>query len=191
MLNVFEQPWSLLTAAVVVLLILLMARRVFPHKKYWWQWFLPAFFTVAAFGLDLLVQTDLERINAVINTGVKAVEEENPDAIEAIISDNYSDSYHGTKKSLTRHCRVRFSQPLVEKNIKRIVAIEISGPRATAIFTVRIVFDKRSYVYQSFKRIMLTKWKLDLLKEQNKGWLISRAELLEIDGQPAKWQNIR
>jgi len=191
MLNVFEQPWSLLTAAVVVLLILLMARRVFPHKKYWWQWFLPAFFTVAAFGLDLLVQTDLERINAVINTGVKAVEEENPDAIEAIISDNYSDSYHRTKRSLTRHCRVRFSQPLVEKNIKRIMAIEISGPRATAIFTVRIVFDKRSYVYQSFKRIMLTKWKLDLLKEQNKGWLISRAELLEIDGQPAKWQNIR
>ncbi len=190
MFDIFEQPWTLLVVAIVTLLVMLIVRRISPEKKHWWQWFLPVLIAAAAFGLDFLVQTDLEKINAVIDTGVKAVEEENPDAIEQIISDNYGDSYHNTKDDLMYHCRARLSEPLVEKNIKRIVAIDVSPPKATAILTVRIVFDKRSYVYQSFKRLMLTKVKLDLQKEQDK-WLINRAEVLEIDMQPADWRHIK
>jgi len=211
MFNFFEHPWGLITVAIITLLVLLMVRSIFPEKCRWWQWLLPALLAVAAFGFDFLIETDLEKINAVINTAVKAVEEENPDAIEPIISDNYRDSYHKTKKNLMYLCRWRLSEPLIEKNIKRIVSIDISPPKATAIFTVRIVFDKRSYVYQSFKQIMLTKLKLDLQKERYRptagnsksqlkienrkskinGWLISRAELLEIDMQPVTWQDIK
>ena len=192
MFDVFERPWGLLTVAIAALLVLLMVRRIFPEKRHWWQLALPAFLAVAAFGLDRLVQTDLEKINAVISTGVRAVEEENPDAIEAIISENYSDSYHKTKTALMRHCRRRLSEPLVEKNIKRIVEIVVSPSKTTAeaTFTIRIVFDKRSYVYQSYKRIMLAKVKANLQKEQDK-WLINQAELLELDKLPVDWQNIR
>lgn len=192
MFDVFERPWSLLIVAIVALPVLLMFRGIFPEKRHWWQLALPAFLAVAAFGLDLLVQTDLEKINLVIDTGVKAVEQENPDAIELIISENYSDSYHRTKTALMRHCRRTLSEPLIEKNIKRIVEIDVSPSRTTAeaTFTVRIVFDKRSYVYQSYKRIMLAKVKVNLQKEQSK-WLINQAELLELDRQPVNWQNIR
>ena len=191
MFNIFEHPWGLITAAIITLPVLLMVRSIFPEKCRWWQWLLPALLAVAAFGFDFLVETDLEKINAVISTAVKAVEEENPDAIEPIISANYGDSYHDTKARLMAYCRIRLSEPLIEKNIKRIVSIDISPPKATAIFTVRIVFDKRSYVYQSFKQIMLTKLKLDLQKEPDNRWLISRAELLEIDMQPVSWQDIK
>lgn len=191
MLNIFEHPWGLLTLAVVTLLILLMFRRIFPEKRQWWQLLLPPFLALAAFGLDSLVQTDLEKINAVINTAVKAVEEENPDAIEAIISGNYGDSYHNTKEDLMYYCRSLLSEPLVDKSIKRIVSIDISPPEATAVFTVRIVFDKRSYVYRDFKRLMLAKIELDLQKELDKSWLINRTEILEIDRQPAKWKDVR
>ena len=191
MFNIFEKPWGLLLAAIIVLIAILMVRTIWPGKRHWWQWLLPVFLAAAAFGLDFLVQTDLEKINAVINTAVKAVEEENCDAIEAIISDNYRDSYHKTKRDLMYHCRLRLSKPLVERNIARIVAIEISSPKATAVFTVRIIFDERSYVYQEYKREMFTKIKLDLQKEQNNRWLISRAEILAIDRLPAKWQHIR
>jgi len=192
MFDVFERPWGLLIVAIVALPVLLMFRGIFPEKRHWWQLALPAFLAVAAFGLDLLVQTDLEKINLVIDTGVKAVEEENPDAIELIISENYSDSSHRTKTALMRHCRRTLSEPLIEKNIKRIVEIDVSPSRTTAeaTFTVRIVFDKRSYVYQSYKRIMLAKVKVNLQKEQSK-WLINQAELLELDRQPVNWQNIR
>ncbi len=190
MLSVFEQPWGLLIAAIIVLLILLMVRSIFPEKRHWWQLALPAFLAVAAFGLDRLVQTDLEKINLVIDTGVKAVEQENPDAIEALISENYSDSYHKTKTALMRHCRRRLSEPVVEKNIKSIIATDIQGPNATAVFTVRIVFDKRSYIYRSYKRIILAKVKTNLQKEQGK-WLINRVELLELDMQPVDWRHVR
>jgi len=192
MFDVFERPWGLLIVAIVALPVLLMFRGIFPGKRHWWQLALPAFLAVAAFGLDLLVQTDLEKINLVIDTGVEAVEEENPDAIEPIISENYSDSSHRTKTALMRHCRRTLSEPLIEKNIKRIVEIDVSPSRTTAeaTFTVRIVFDKRSYVYQSYKRIMLAKVKVNLQKEQSK-WLINQAELLELDRQPVNWQNIR
>ncbi len=192
MFDVFERPWGLLIVAIVALPVLLMVRRIFPEKRHWWQLALPAFLAVAAFGLDLLVQTDLEKINLVIDTGVKAVEQENPDAIEPIISENYSDSSHRTKTALMRHCRRTLSEPLVEKNIRRIIQIDVSPSRTTAeaTFTVRMVFDKRSYVYQSYKRIMLAKVKVNLQKEQSK-WLINQAELLELDRQPVDWQNIR
>ena len=149
MFNIFEQPWTLLVVAILILPVLLMFRRISPEKRQWWQLLLPPLLALAAFGLDSLVQTDLEKINAVINTAVKAVEEENPGAIEAIISGNYHDSYHNTKGDLMYHCAARLSEPLVEKNITRIMSVDISPPNATAVFTVRIVFDKRSSVYQS------------------------------------------
>jgi hypothetical protein len=190
MFNVYEHPWGLITIAIVTLFALLIFRRIYPEKCRWWQWLLPALLVVAAFGLDFLVETDLEKINAVINTGVKAVEDEDPDSIELIIADNYSDSYHSTKNVLMSHCRAILSEPLIEKNIKRIASIDIQPPEATAIFTVRILFDKQSYVYQNFKQQMLTKVQLNLQKQLDNHWLINRAELLEIDLHPADWQDI-
>jgi len=181
---------GLITIAIITLLVLMMFRSIFPGKRRWWQWLLPAFLVVAAFGLDFLVETDLEKINAVINKGVKAIEDEDPDAIEMIIADNYSDSFHGTKSVLMAHCREILSEPLIEKNIKRTVSIDIQPPEATAIFTVRILFDRQSYVFQNFKQQMLTKVKVDLQKHPDNRWLINRVELLEIDLHPAGWQNI-
>lgn len=189
MLNLFEHPWGLITIAIVTFFVLLIFRSISPEKRRWWQLTIPALLVVAAFGLDLLVETDLEKINAVIDTGVLAVENEDHRSIEPIIADNYTDSYHHTKSVLMSHCIATLSEPLVEKNIKRIVAIDIQPPKATAIFTVRILFDKQSYVYRSFKTQMLAKLQVDLQKHPDNQWLINQAELLEIDLQPAEWQS--
>jgi len=191
MLNIFEQPWTLLIAAVLVLFVMLIVRAVLPAKRHWWQWLVPVLVATAAVGLNLLVQTDTEKIKAVIKTATKAVEEENPAAIEPIISPNYRDSYHGTKTRLISHCRARLAEPLIEKNITRISQVDIRDAKATAVFTVRIVFDKRSYVYQSFKQLTLIKVRTELQKQRDGRWLISRAEIVAIDRQPAKWQHIR
>ena len=190
MFNIFEQPWSLLIAAVLTLCVMLILRRIYSEKRYWWQLLLPAVLAAAAFGLDLLVQTDLEKVKAVISTAVKAVEQENCDAIEAIISPGYSDSFHNTKERLMQHCRARLSEPLVDKAYKTILEIDVSPPAATVTFTVRIKFDRQSYVYE-FKRLMLTKVKLNLQKEQDNRWLINQAEILEIDRQPVDWRHIQ
>ncbi len=189
MLDVFEQPWTLLFGAVVVLAVVLVVRSILPLKRHWWQWCLPLLIAIAAFGLDMLVQTDTEKIKSLIFAVTKAVEKENADAVEQLISDDYRDSYHSTKAELMLRCRRRLSEPLVEKNITRIAAIDVQGTGATAVFTVRIIFDKRSYVYD-FKPLMLVKVKLDLQKQPDQRWLIGRAELLEIDLRPANWSDV-
>lgn len=190
MFNIFQHPWTLLIAAVIVLLVMLILRSILPEKRRWWQLALPLFLVLAAFGLDQLVQTDLEKINSVIATAVEAFEEENADVIEAIISEDYYDSYHNTKKELIYYCRMLLSEPLVAKNVKRIVQIEIEGPKATAVFTVRTLFDERSYVYD-LKRLMFTKMELSLQKQRSNQWLINRTEVLEIDKQLVNWKDIK
>jgi hypothetical protein len=185
MFNIFEQPWTVLIIAVIALIVMLLAA-----KKSWWQLVVPLLFVAAAFGLDFLVQTDREKIEAVIRTAVKAVEQEDCSAIEAIISADYRDSYHASKAALMYHCRSRLAEPVVEKNIKRTISVEISPPTATVIFTVRTLFDKNSYIYQEFKREMFTKLRLEFQK-QAQDWLICRAEILALDRQPAGWRDIR
>ncbi len=187
---IFEQPWPLLITAATVFLLVLILRSILPEKRHWWQWLLPALLVAAAFGLDFLVETDLEKINAVIDIAVMAVEEENPDVIEAIIADNYRDSFHKSKNELMYHCRVKLAEPLIEKNIKRIQSIELSSQNATAAFTVRMLFDKRSYVYRSFKQQLHVKAELDLQKQADGSWLITRAEILELDLRPVNWKDI-
>ena len=192
MFNIFENPWGLVTAAIVALLILMVFRgSIFSKKRRSWLWLLPFVLAFAAFGFDYLVETDREKINAVIDTGVKAVEGEDPDTIEVIVADDYADSYHRSKSSLMAHCRDVLSEPFAEKNIKRIVSIDIQGPKASIIFTVRVLFDKQSYIYQSFKQQMLVEVQAELGKHPDGGWLISRVELLRLDFQPAKWQTIK
>jgi len=193
MFNFFGQPWTLLGAAVLVLFGVLTFRSIFPEKRRWWQLMLPVLVAVGSFGLDLLVQTDLEKIKALVKTGAKAVEEENCNAIAQIISDDYRDSYHNTKIELMSHCRVKLSQPLVERNRKTGLDIEeISPPNAKLILTITTHFDKQSEIYKEFlKPSISTKTRLYLQKQHDKRWLINRVELLELDKRPAKWQDFR
>ena len=152
---------------------------------------LPVFVAVAGFALDTLVQTDLEKINSVINTVVKAVEEEDCNAIEAIIAENYQDSFHDTKIHLMRHCKQRLTPSLVVKNKKTASLVEISPPNATATLFMLTTFNKNSSISVDYKSVLFLKIELRLQKQHDKTWLINRAEILELDRQPAKWNNLR
>lgn len=181
----------MLGLAGIVLLVMWVIRAVLPEKRRWWQPAIPLLIAVAAFGIDLIIQTDPERIKAVIYAASKAIEKENPNAMELLLSENYHDSRHKTKRDLMGYCRAILSEPLVEKNITRIASLEISPDKLTAVAVVniRILFDKRSFVYHDYKQLMFLKMKVNLLKENNK-WLIGQAELLEVDMQHISWQDI-
>ena len=191
MFNFFEQPYTLIGAAVLVLFAMLTFRSVIPEKRRWWQLLVPALVAAAAFGLDLAVRTDLEKINAVINTCIKAVEEEDCSAIEAAIAEDYHDSYHNTKRDLMRHCRTQLSQPLVEKNKKRACLVQLSPPNATATLFATIIFEKDSYVSVNYKAWLMVEARLSFQEQPDKTWLINRIEILELDRQPTNWSQIR
>ena len=191
MFNFFEQPYTLIGAAVLVLFGIFTFRSVLPEKRRWWQLLLPIIVVVAAFGMDVLVQTDLEKINSTINTVIKAVEEENCNAIEAMITENYQDSFHDTKRHLLTHCRQRLTPSLIVKNKKTASLVELSPPRATATLFMLTTFDKNSAISVNYKSFLFSKIELRLQKQQDKTWLINRAEILELDKQSAKWKDIR
>ena len=191
MFGIFEQPWTLVGAAVLILFGMLTFRSFCPEKRRWWQLLVPLFLAVAAFGADMLVQTDTEKINSVINTTITAVQREDYRAIGAVIANNYSDSYHSTKKHFLDHCRRELSKPLVDKGKKTGLLIDISDSNATAILFAVIIFDKNSYISQNYKSFLLVKARLSLRKQADKRWLISRIEILELDRQPTNWNRIR
>ncbi|MHC4172411.1 MAG: hypothetical protein ACYTBX_11785 [Planctomycetota bacterium] len=191
MFNFFEQPYTLIGAAVLVLFGILTFRSVLPEKRRWWQLLAPAFVVAAAFGLDFTVRTDLEKINAVINTCIKAVEEEDLVAIEAVIADDYRDSHHNTKRDLIRHCRTQLSQSLVEKNNKRACLVQLSAPTATATLFATIIFEKDSHIAQNYKAWLMVQAQLSFQKQPDKTWLINRIEIVELDRQPTNWSHIR
>jgi len=191
MFNFFEQPYTLIGAAVLVLFGMLTFRSVFPEKRRGWQMLVPVIVAGAAFGLDALVKTDLEKVNAVINKGIKAVKEEDCNAIGQILSADYSDSYHDTAEQLLAHCRRVLTPSLVEKHKRTGSLIEITGSKATAVLFTRLTFDKNSYISQSYKSFLMTKSKLTLQKQSDARWLISRVEMLELDRQPVNWGHIR
>jgi len=190
MFNLFEQPYLLLFAAIFVLIVTLTVRSLLPQIPRRPQLVMPLLLAASAFGIDYLVQTDTEKIKTTIKSAAKAVRNENPLAIEPVIAPGYSDSYHKSKAALIAHCTARLSGPLIDKNITRFLRIDIHPPDAAVLCTANIVFDKRSYVYQSYKQLMLVKMKIHLQKDPAEKWLISRCELLEIDRMPAKWHHI-
>jgi hypothetical protein len=190
MFDFFEQPYTLIGAAFLVLFGILTFRSFCPEKRRWWQLLVPVLSAVAAFGVDALVQTDREKINSVINAAIRAVQQEDFTAIESTIADNYSDSYHSTKKHLMDHYRRELSQSLVEKGKKTGLLMEISDPNATVVLFATIIFDKNSYISQNYKSFLLVKARLSFRKQPGKKWLISRIEILELDRQPASWGHI-
>jgi lipoprotein signal peptidase len=107
MFNFYEQPWTLLGIAVIVLFGILTYRSVVPEKKRAWQLLIPLLIALAGFGIDRLVTTDTEKINSIIDSGIKAVKAENFNAVDSYISDDYRDSFHRSKEQLISHVQSR------------------------------------------------------------------------------------
>jgi hypothetical protein len=189
MWDVFEQPWTLLGAAVIVLFVVWTIRSVWPEKARFWQWLLPLAVAALAFGLDGLVATDLEKINAVVQAGIQAAEEENLTALGRLIASDYEDSYHKSKEELIAHCRSRMTSPAIEK-VRRIASdVKVTPPEAVATFTISLQFDKDSYWAKAYKASALVVLEFRLRKQPDKSWLVHRAEVQEVDKMPVNWSS--
>jgi hypothetical protein len=187
MWNIFEQPWTLLGAAVLVLFGVLTFRSVWYEKRRSWQWLLPVGVAVLAVGLDFGVTTDREKINQLINTGIKAAEAANCDALARLVADDYRDSHHQSKEVLIRECRARLKPPAVRKIRKVRVQVEVTPPSGKATVAMWMTFDKDSFFAQAYKPTALITVELQFRQQPDKTWLASRLEPREVDKNPVSW----
>lgn len=188
MFNFFEQPWTLSIIAIAVLYGVFRFRSIFPKKRHWWQWLIPVFIAVAAFGLEYLVETDPEKIKVVIKTAVKAFEEEDTNVVNSLISADYRDSYHNSKEHLISHWERAMSQNPAEKGEKRNWYLNLSEDEAEVVLLVRVRFDKDSFIAQNYKQTVTAEVEVTLQKQPDNKWLIRRIELLKVDMQPIRWR---
>jgi len=189
MRNIFEQPSLLLIVSAVALLVVFVFRALFPQSRKWWLWLLPILLAASAFALDYFIETDAEKVRAVLARVVKAVEKEDAELLTPLFSDDYHDSFHASREALLNNCQWWLSGPIIEKNILRIVSLEVKPPNAEAVFTVRVVFDPQGPVFE-YRKMMVFKLRADLHK-QGDNWCLSQVEILEIDLQPADWRRIQ
>jgi len=192
MWNVFEQPWTLLGAAVLVLLGVLTFRSVWFEKRRWWQWLLPAGVAVLAVGLDRFVVTDLEKINRIGKTAMRAAEQEDCVTLGRLIANDYEDSFHKDKEALLSQCRARLVPPAVERIRKIGMAVDIKAPTATVTLTASVKLEPESFWVRSYgKSAALVKAQFWLRKQPDGSWLITRIEILEVDKIPTGWGTVK
>jgi hypothetical protein len=189
MTNVCEQPWLLLIVAGVVLLLVLVYFWLAPQNRKWWHWLPPAIIALSAFGIDFLVQTDAEKVEIVIAKASRAAQNEDVDAIGRLISPDYHDSFNESKEALMRRLEAQLSDPVIEKNVLRILSLTVNPPDANAVFTVRVVFDPKGPI-SDFQKQMLFKFDAYFIKQAD-DWFFRRVELLEIDMHPLDWRQIQ
>ena len=105
MLNVFENPWLLVIVSVVFLAAMVLYRKSHPEKAAWWQLFLPIILLAVAIGLDVLVKTDLEKVNRTLKQATIAIESHDADRLTEFILQEYSDRVNHSKTQLIEYCR--------------------------------------------------------------------------------------
>ncbi|MBN2588918.1 MAG: hypothetical protein JXA96_03575 [Sedimentisphaerales bacterium] len=191
MLDIYEQPWTLVGLAVIVLFVVFTIRSVFPEKRRLWQLLIPVLIVTAAFGIDALVQTDKEKIVAVLDAGMQAVEDENFNAIYPYLSDDYSDTMHSSKQQLIDHAQSRLDINVVKKCKKTGSLITISQNKAKVNLFMHIILSEDSPVNRDYQiPFFQLKVDIDFIK-QNEDWLIEGIEIKSVNKQSAKWNDIR
>ena len=187
--QIFETPWPIFTVAIIVLAVVVLIRQTWPDKRRWWQLVIPLALGIGAFGLDYFFDTDYEKIESVINSGIHAVIDQDLNRIDRIISPDYSDSRHRSKAALMSYCRDLLAQPFVNRIKKQQELVTISAPTAVAELSVRLHLNQQN-VYTATANIMYVKLKFDLTKTLSGNWFISRTELIAVNYQPMGWGDV-
>ena len=190
MWNIFEHWWAALLIAAVVQMALTLLHLIRPNTRKLWHILIPITIIAAGIGVERLVQTDFEKINILIGKGLKAAQDEDTAAIDTLLSPDYSDSCHNSKTAVMEYCRRWFARPLIAKNNVQAVQIEIHRPAAEINLAAIVYLDPKSDYSEMSQIPLFVKARLYLKRNDNGKWLIERAELLEINNNSVKWNQI-
>jgi hypothetical protein len=190
MWNPFEYPFVGIGIGLLTFIGFWIFRVVRPEKKRKWHYLVPLGIYIAAFALAYLIQTDNEKVQAVVNKGIKAFEQQQIQPIEEIISENYSDSLHSSKAYITAYCQALFQTAAIEKVTFFSRKTEIQGNKATLLFEAMVKFTEQSHIAQMGKPFIMVKARFYFQKTPDKKWLINSSEILELDRNPIDWNQI-
>jgi hypothetical protein len=191
MWNIFEQPWTGLAIAVITLNVIAVVRWFVPLERKW-LFIPPVTIALLALALCYLVETDKEKAQHVIAHGVKAVREQKADDLEKLISPQYSDGAHATKKDFVRSWRIWLGEVKLEGVGISNATYEMGDAKATVTFNWNIRFGKQTGTFDYLSGgILFGQTRVILAETAGRKWMIKSSELLEIMNQSTSWQRTR
>ncbi len=190
MVNIFQYPWLLLILSFIVLVIVTSIRRSWPENNHWWQPILPLLVAGAAFAVDMLVVTDHEAIETVIDSVMQAAIAQDTETIDAFISESYRDTSHRSKQELATYCQRLLAEPIAEKIKYRSFLLEIDAPDAQ-VETEVVVHLHPDSIYAIAGALTFVKMKIALKKGPDKDWLIASSEITSVNNQKFGWNMCR
>jgi len=185
-LNIFEQPWTLVVIGAWLILAVWIASRYWPLKFTRKHLLIGPIVIALAFAVDYLVVTDREKIETIMDTVVKAAEEEQAEDIIQFISADYRDSFHDSRESFTSLCRQIFSKPQIEKNWITDQQLDLAETQANVWITAVSRLDERNQ-WAAGISVIKTAWRLEFSKQPDKSWLIDTIEFIELGDQEVDW----
>lgn len=180
----------ILPIGTAVFAILLVVNTVQLKERLAYLWFVPVCLCALAFGLDALVGTNKEKITALVNKSIQAVEKEDAIAFAKTIAADYQDSFHKNKQDLINHFKRELYEPVIANNRKTHQQTEIKADEAIATVVIWTSFEPQGWVFEMGKAFLKTDLRLHLRKYNNK-WLIHSGEILALDGYEADWTAIQ
>lgn len=190
--SITENPIVLLIVAFVVLCLVGTVRAVFPDKPRTWLFILPLGLALAGVGLDFFIQTDQENVRAILKGTMKALENEDIEALGTFIASDYQDTLHNTKIRLLQHAENGLERsPMAKTKTTSISIPKIEGSDTKAFITTYLTFTPESFIAQHYKPLVIVEAEFRLHKQSNGRWLINRIELTEVDKQSIKWQHVQ
>jgi hypothetical protein len=181
----------LLPIAAAGLSIWLIISIIRLHDRSSLIWLLPLILTIAGFGIDWLVKTDMEKIKLTINTARRAVEQQDLKLFSSVISDKYKDSFHPDKQALLGHFGSYFAQPLCDSVKWPSKKIDIKQDTATVDAVFFLTFNQNSFVVREYIYTTASvALKIFLNKEADRRWKIADVEITEVNNQPFVWSAV-
>ena len=122
--------------------------------------------------VDFLFETSSEAMERVTREVVRAVEEENPQAVLDRISEDFIHSNAIDKEQAGGIIRQRLRGPLIRKNnIRELQIVSVEEGRGQVNFRVTTLWDENSK-YIAYAPGIRSRWKLEFIRDSDGQWRV-------------------
>lgn len=189
MMNVFENPWLLLTLAAIALIPAAIVRQAKPEWGYL-PLLVPVLLAALGFGLDYAVQTDSEKIHAIIRNCRQAAVEGRIQPLQESICDDYDDGVHRSKAQFIASAERVIHTASVSKVRFQRIGLTLEDRHASVEMDTVVHLDQDSQ-YAAFGSLVFVSLRLQFAKQPDDRWCISGTQVISINNQSMNWGGIR
>lgn len=189
MTSIFETPWLLLTIAAVLLIAAGIVCQIKPRWKRW-PYLVPLLVAACAFGLDRLVMTDSEEIQAILTACRQHAAAGTIGQIDPLISDSYTDPAHTSKEAMLQSAQAAINRAHIERIAQRQHTLTITGDTAVSQVRFRVHMNAQQNEYGMGGGLLFVTVEIHYVRESDGMWRIQQVMLISVNDQPMGWKDV-